>query len=335
LALSSSWLIGDASVSIDGVDALGSALDAAQHVAEAVDVHPVAHAVGSVSCTSGWSGVDGTVHVLLAGGGVGEDGGEQVFGAHAEEVGGHGAAGVAAEEREAADGGPAPAGAEQGGVGDDGLGEHALGGGGGDEVEDVGEGEAVVGPREMTRPSSVAAACSSKLKLAQNRLRRVRPQARLIRPPRGACMTSCMPPPSSKKRSATRVVSVGIRPRAAAGGEVVGELRRRAQEQGGLVAEPAGDGFAGHAAGEAVATSARSSADGGGELGGAGGGLAKPERHGGVGAGGVLDADAAGLDAADAPGVLPSRKTSPALLSMAKSSSTVPTTASSGSAMTV
>ena len=41
------------------------------------------------------------------------------------------------------------------------------------------------GPREMMMPSSVAAAWSSKLKLRQNRLRRAKPQARLIRPPSG------------------------------------------------------------------------------------------------------------------------------------------------------
>jgi hypothetical protein len=50
-------------------------------------------------------------------------------------------------------------------------------------------------PSESTMPSSVAAACSSKLKLRQKRLRRARPQARLMRPPNGAWMTSCIPPP--------------------------------------------------------------------------------------------------------------------------------------------
>src|SRR5207249_1936503 len=45
-------------------------------------------------------------------------------------------------------------------------------------------------------PSSVAAACSSKLKPWQNFLRSARPQARLMRLPKGACSTSCMPPDS-------------------------------------------------------------------------------------------------------------------------------------------
>ena len=52
-------------------------------------------------------------------------------------------------------------------------------------------------------PSSSALACSSKSKVRQNRLRSARPQARLIREPNGAWITSCMPPDSSKNRSKT------------------------------------------------------------------------------------------------------------------------------------
>ena len=48
----------------------------------------------------------------------------------------------------------------------------------------------------------MAAACNSKLKLRQKRLRSASPQALLMRPPKGAWMISCIPPPSSKKRSA-------------------------------------------------------------------------------------------------------------------------------------
>ena len=62
-------------------------------------------------------------------------------------------------------------------------------------------------------PSSVAEACSSKLKERQKRLRRASPQARLMRAPKGAWMTSCMPPPSSKKRSAMTQRWVGTAPR--------------------------------------------------------------------------------------------------------------------------
>ena len=69
--------------------------------------------------------------------------------------------------------------------------------------------------REMLMPLSVAAACSSKLKPRQKRLRRASPQALLRRPPKGAWRMSCWPPPSSKKRSAMRVVLVGTAPRTA------------------------------------------------------------------------------------------------------------------------
>ena len=70
-------------------------------------------------------------------------------------------------------------------------------------------------PSEMTMPSSVAAAWSSKLNERQKALRSARPQARLMRAPKGAWMTSCMPPPSSKNRSATTVSCVGSVPSAA------------------------------------------------------------------------------------------------------------------------
>ena len=64
----------------------------------------------------------------------------------------------------------------------------------------------------MLRPSSVAAACNSKLNERQKRLRSASPQALFTRAPKGACMMSCMPPPSSKKRSAMIVRCVGTSP---------------------------------------------------------------------------------------------------------------------------
>ena len=62
--------------------------------------------------------------------------------------------------------------------------------------------------------SSLAAACSSNPKPTQKRLRRASPQARLMRDPKGACTTSCMPPLSSKKRSSTTRRCVGTVPKA-------------------------------------------------------------------------------------------------------------------------
>ena len=72
-----------------------------------------------------------------------------------------------------------------------------------------------VSPSERTMLSSVAAAWSSKLKRRQKRFRRASPNARLMRPPSGEWMTSCMPPDSSKNRSMTRSSAAGITPRAA------------------------------------------------------------------------------------------------------------------------
>ena len=77
--------------------------------------------------------------------------------------------------------------------------------------------------------SSVAAACSSKLNERQKRLRSARPQARLMRLPKGEWMTSCMPPASSKKRSKTIVSLRGQRPeRGARGGQVARPAARAA-----------------------------------------------------------------------------------------------------------
>src|SRR6266403_5689124 len=69
--------------------------------------------------------------------------------------------------------------------------------------------------KEIFKPLSVAAACSSKLKERQKRLRSASPQALLMRAPKGAWMINCMPPLSSKKRSAMTVFCVGMVPRIA------------------------------------------------------------------------------------------------------------------------
>ena len=77
-------------------------------------------------------------------------------------------------------------------------------------------------------PLSVAAACNSKLKVRQKRLRSASPQARLMRAPKGACSTNCMPPPSSKKRSATTRSAVGSAPSAPRAGAHIGDGLLRA-----------------------------------------------------------------------------------------------------------
>src|ERR1019366_8384259 len=76
----------------------------------------------------------------------------------------------------------------------------------------VSSGNACCSLSEITIPLSVAAACSSKLKVRQNRLRSASPHARLMREPNGACRISCIPPDSSKNRSATTVSTDGSAP---------------------------------------------------------------------------------------------------------------------------
>ncbi len=77
------------------------------------------------------------------------------------------------------------------------------------------KGKLCCSPSEITTPSSVAAAWSSKSKETQNRFLKAKPSALLIRPPSGECMTSCIPPASSKNRSTTIRSPVGTAPRIA------------------------------------------------------------------------------------------------------------------------
>ena len=86
-------------------------------------------------------------------------------------------------------------------------------------------GKECCGPSDSTTASSLAAACSSKSKVRQKRLRSARPRPRLTLAPRGEWTTSCMPPVSSKKRSTTKRSVVGSAPSSAqAGGEVGDDL---------------------------------------------------------------------------------------------------------------
>ena len=76
-------------------------------------------------------------------------------------------------------------------------------------------GKLCCGPRDSKIALSLAAACSSKSNVTQNRLRSASPNARFTRDPNGACPTSCMPPASSKNRSRMMAFMVGSVPSAA------------------------------------------------------------------------------------------------------------------------
>ncbi len=151
-------------------------------------------------------------------------------------------------------------------------------------------------------PSSVAAAWSSKSNVRQNFLRSARPHARLIRPPSGEWRTSCMPPASSKNRSATRRLRRGRAPRADARGRHVRDhLVGGGRLEAGLGAHPRGDRVGGVTAAEALVELAAQVRDLVGQLARARRGLAEPERDRRRLAVRVLDEHLARLDAADLP----------------------------------
>ena len=119
-----------------------------------------------------------------------------------------------------------------------------------------------------------------------------------MRPPNGACTTSCMPPLSSKKRSSTTRRCVGTAPeRLPPGGDVVGELRARRPR----AAPAALRAQARRAVGVARAASRKAAISAASSRVRAG---ASPSQNGIVGgcALRVGDAHDAGLDAQDLPG---------------------------------
>ena len=197
-----------------------------------------------------------------------------------------------------------------------------------------------VGPSDSTMASSVAAACSSKLKVRQNLLRSASPQPRLSRVPCGLWITRCMSPASSKKRSITRVRQVGMAPRA-----LRPAVRYSAACSAALAGIPGSDASQAAAAGAAgsprssasrIAVSAPSrSSDTAADSSGVRPG-ASPSQKGMVGRWSPACATRTVLPATCRmrQEVLPSWNTSPAMLSMAKSSWMVPTMVSSGSAFT-
>ncbi len=195
------------------------------------------------------------------------------------------------------------------------------------KVNTSSSGKLVVGASEMRMASSSAAASSSKPKPPQMRLRSARPQARLMRAPNGAWITSCMPPLSSKKRSAITRVRLGTAPSA----------RRPAARKSHSC--PAAAGPKAHSstsqAGSVawVRTSPTASLSSRLRAG------ASPSQKGMVGAAPCASATcitpARESVRSTRHEVLPSWKMSPGLDSSEKSSSRVPTTAPEGSSRTV
>ena len=130
--------------SVDGETADGAVFYAAEEFDEAFEVHRFLKDVLHDFVDEGMVGdLDVADDGLEAGGGLGEDGGHEVFGAGALDLWGDALAFGEAQELQAASGGPAPAVFEDGRC-DGGLFEELFGGVFGEEVEDVGEGEAVL-----------------------------------------------------------------------------------------------------------------------------------------------------------------------------------------------
>ena len=280
--------------------------------------------------------LDGAGDVLLAGGGLGEQGGHEVVGLHALD-------------------GPAGCGARPSTAARPGSGSGSTASGSGTSASRArparappapssscrkrgtsSSGKLWCGPRDSTTASSLAAAWSSKLNDRQNRLRRARPSARLIRPPYGRVDDQVHPlglveEPLEDEvvcRSAPRRARPGRRPRSRRSGwptarragpprtATPGRRRRRRRPR-------------------SVSTVDRSGGDLLGQLGGAGRRLARPERDGRRLA--LRRRPPAPLRPTTwriCQAWVPSRKMSPAMDSMAQSSLTVPTNSSSGSSTT-
>ena len=144
MALRSSWANCDGSGGIDCEAADGSALDSSENFDEAFEVHRFLQDVFHDFVDEWMVGdLDVADDGLKAGGGLWEDAGHEVFGAGALDLRGDALAFGETQELQAAAGGPAPAVLEDG-RGDGGLFEELFGGVLGEEVEDVGEGEAVL-----------------------------------------------------------------------------------------------------------------------------------------------------------------------------------------------
>ena len=129
---------------VDGEAADGAVFYAAEEIDEAVEVHCFLQGVLHDFVDEGVvRDLDVADDGLEAGSGLREDGGHEVFGAGALDLRGDAFAFGEAQELQAASGGPAPAVFEDG-RGDGGLFEELSGGVFGEELEDVGEGEAVL-----------------------------------------------------------------------------------------------------------------------------------------------------------------------------------------------
>ena len=155
-----------------------------------------------VSLTSGWSGMRiSPVEILRAGGLVGKDSGHQIVGAHALDRRRHFAAAAEARDGQRARGVPAPARREHRRASIACVSTCSTVAR--QEFEDDLERKRVLLAERDDDAVVGGGGLQLEIERRQKRLRSASPQARLMRAPNGAWITSCMPPASSKNRSAT------------------------------------------------------------------------------------------------------------------------------------
>ena len=296
-------------------------------VAQAVDVHRLVQAVVERLVDQRMVGrLDRADLVVAAGELGGEDGGEQILGAHALQRHRHAcgrrlkrssaSARVAFQRQRLPNIGATSAACTRSSRN---ACERTM-------PKTLSSGKLCCSPSDRTMPSSVAAACSSKSKLTQKRLRSARPKARLMRPPNGACRTSCMPPAFVEEAlgddRVERRHGAERRQRAARRSGRSARRRRRRRAPRSSASAPRR-----RARGARTATSRRRSATAADSSGVRAG--ASPSQNGIVG--GAPAASTTRTRPASTRRMrqerLPSRKMSPAMLSMAKSSFTLPTDA--------
>lgn len=136
-------LRGHGGIDGDGLDA--AIADAFEDTAQAVDVHGLVHYVLHYFFDERVIGnLDVAFDVFKAGGDVGEDGGKEIVGAHALDLRRNLLAVLETEESEGAIGVPSEARGKDRGAGEHGLLEDLFDGLGLEEVEDIGEREAVL-----------------------------------------------------------------------------------------------------------------------------------------------------------------------------------------------
>src|SRR5258708_10558588 len=130
--------------SVDGDATDRAVCDAGQQGAEAVDIHglgeDILHDLGHQRVVGDF---DVALDIFLAGSDVGEDGGEEIVGAHALNLKGNLFAAAEAQQGQGALGVPAPAGGEDWRI-QSGLFENWLDAFGVEILEDVGQGETVL-----------------------------------------------------------------------------------------------------------------------------------------------------------------------------------------------